>query len=152
MKNLVKFRVIFLLSVAVIVFGLIACFANTQSIVSILLAWTLSTVYAVMLGDRKKYSEMIEKSFEEVNPEFGDLIADILWDVIIVLTVISTIGLFSGLIEPSFINIFLPSWVVLTYFIRDFPDEATCVKSMKKMRVIIEKYRKALKKSNEENH
>ena len=116
MKKLIEIIPMLVLVVLVVVFGLIACFANTQSIVSILLAGTLSTMYAVRLGGLENFFEFLERlwSYGDINlGRYCVIAVDVVCEIaMLVLEVISIIGLFGGWIEPSFINIFIPSWVV----------------------------------------
>lgn len=102
-------------AVFMVIFGLIACFANTQSISSILLAGTLSLMYAVRAGGLENFGENMEELF---SGKLGTLkscvmIMDLALEMaMVILTVISIVGLINGRIEANFINIFLPSWVM----------------------------------------
>jgi hypothetical protein len=91
------------------VFGLIACFANTQSIIVILLAGTYSTLYAVRAAALNDFIESIYGKFFSKTVSVINLILEF---VIIILTIVSIAGLFWGVIEPSFINIFTSIWLI----------------------------------------
>lgn len=104
-----------LLAVSVI-FGLIACFANTQSVIVILLAGMYSTMYAVRAAAVNDFIESIFTS-ENFFSKTVSVINLILEFVIIILTIVSIAGLFWGVIEPNFINIIISIWyIVLTIF------------------------------------
>ncbi len=94
-----------------VIFGLIACFANTQSVIVILLAGMYSTMYAVRAAALNDFIESIftdEKFFSNT----VSVINSILEVVIIILTIVSIAGLFWGVIEPNFINIIISIWYI----------------------------------------
>jgi hypothetical protein len=98
------------------VFGLIACFANTQSVIVILLAGMYSTMYAVRAAALNDFIESIFTS-EKFFSNTVSVVNLILEFVIMVLTIVSIAGLFWGVIEPNFINIIISIWyIVLTIF------------------------------------
>jgi hypothetical protein len=115
MEKILEKLPLMVVAVFMVIFGLIACFANTQSIVSILLAGTLSSLYAVRAGGLENFGEDLEKLF---SGELGTLkscvmIMDLALEMaMVILTVVSIVGLINGRIEANFINIFLPSWVM----------------------------------------
>lgn len=94
-----------------VVFGLIACFANTQSVIVILLAGIYSIMYA---GRAAALNDFIESllSSEKFFSKTVSVINLILEFVIIILTIVSIAGLFWGVIEPSFINITISIWCI----------------------------------------
>ena len=94
-----------------IVFGLIACFANTQSVIVILLAGIYSIMYA---GRAAALNDFIESllSSEKFFSKTVSVINLILEFVIIILTIVSIAGLFWGVIEPNFINITISIWYI----------------------------------------
>lgn len=105
-KNLNVSLVVFALSV---VFGLIACFANTQNVVIILVYGALSLMYAARAAACCDFLDDINCLFK------GDLVKGYSTTVSIIngiveiglhiLTILSIIGLVRGVIELSFINI-----------------------------------------------
>lgn len=99
-----------LLAVSV-VFGLIACFANTQSVIVILLAGIYSTMYAVRAAALDDFIESLLSS-EKFFSKTVSVINLILEFVIIILTIVSIAGLFWGVIEPNFINIIISIWYI----------------------------------------
>lgn len=94
-----------------VVFGLIACFANTQSVIVILLAGIYSIMYA---GRAAALNDFIESllSSEKFFSKTVSVINLILEFVIIILTIVSIAGLFWGVIEPNFINITISIWYI----------------------------------------
>lgn len=94
-----------------VVFGLIACFANTQSVIIILLAGMYSTMYAVRAAALRDF---VESLFGETKffSKMVSVINLILEFVIIILTIVSIAGLFWGVIEPNFINITISIWYI----------------------------------------
>lgn len=93
-----------------VVFGLIACFANTQSIVVILLAGLYSTMYAVRAAALRDFVKSILS--KKIFSKMVSVINLILEFVIIILTIVSIAGLFWGVIEPSIINIIISVWYI----------------------------------------
>lgn len=115
MEKILEKLPLMVVAILMVVFGLIACFANTQSIVSILLAGTLSSMYAVRAGGLEILVEDMEKLFSGKTESLNScvMIMDLaLETIMIILTVVSIVGLINGQIEANFINIFLPSWVM----------------------------------------
>lgn len=116
MEKILEKLPLMVVAVFMVIFGLIACFANTQSIVSILLAGTLSSIYAVRAGGLENFGEKAGKLFSgkiENCLKSCVMIMDLaLETIMIILTVVSIVGLINGQIETSFINILLPSWVM----------------------------------------
>ena len=93
-----------------VVFGLIACFANTQSVIVILLAGMYSTMYAVRAAALNDFIESIlSKKFFSKTVSVINLILEF---VIIILTIVSIAGLLWGVIEPNFINITISIWYI----------------------------------------
>ena len=122
MKKLVEIIPTLVLALLTIIFGLIACFANTQSIINILLAGTLSMTYAVRLGGKENFFKFLSRlSRGDINLGYCVISVDIICEISgLMLTIISIIGLLRGYIEPSFINIFIPSWVVFIIILNCF--------------------------------
>ena len=94
-----------------VMFGLIACFANTQSVIIILLAGMYSTMYAVRAAALDDFIESLLSS-EKFFSKTVSVINLILELVIIILTIVSIAGLFWGVIEPNFINIIISIWYI----------------------------------------
>lgn len=94
-------------------FGLIACFANTQSIVEILLAGSISAMYAARSGAMIDWLKIFDSRYETMFSTCIGWVNSLIELIIRVLSVISTFGLIFGFIEPSFVNIFLPTWIIL---------------------------------------
>ena len=94
-----------------VMFGLIACFANTQSVIVILLAGMYSTMYAVRAAALHDFIESLFLS-EKFFSKTVSVINLILEFVIIILTIVSIAGLFWGVIEPNFINIIISIWCI----------------------------------------
>ena len=94
-----------------VMFGLIACFANTQSVIVILLAGMYSTMYAVRAAALNDFIESLLSS-EKFFSKTVSVINLILEFVIIILTIVSIAGLFWGVIEPNFINIITSIWCI----------------------------------------
>ena len=94
-----------------VMFGLIACFANTQSVIVILLAGMYSTMYAVRAAALNDFIESLLSS-EKFFSKTVSVINLILEFVIIILTIVSIAGLFWGVIEPNFINIITSIWYI----------------------------------------
>lgn len=94
-----------------VVFGLIACFANTQSVIVILLAGMYSTMYAVRAAALNDFIESLSSS-DKFFSKTVSVINLILEFVIIILTIVSIAGLFWGVIEPNFINITISIWYI----------------------------------------
>ena len=94
-----------------VMFGLIACFANTQSVIVILLAGMYSTMYAVRAAALDDFIESLLSS-EKLFSKTVSVINLILEFVIIILTIVSIAGLFWGVIEPNFINIIISIWYI----------------------------------------
>ena len=92
-------------------FGLIACFANTQSVIIVLLAGMYSTMYAVRAAALNDFIKSILTS-EKFFSKTVSVINLILELVIIILTIVSIAGLFWGVIEPNFINIIISIWYI----------------------------------------
>ena len=94
-----------------VVFGLIACFANTQNVIIILLAGMYSTMYAVRAAALRDF---VESLFGETKffSKMVSVINLILEFVIMILTIISIAGLIWGVIEPSIINIIISIWYI----------------------------------------
>ena len=99
-----------LLAVSVM-FGLIACFANTQSVIVILLAGMYSTMFAVRAAALNDFIESFFTSGKFFSKTVS-VINLILEFVIIILTIVSIAGLFWGVIEPNFINIIISIWYI----------------------------------------
>lgn len=94
-----------------VVFGLIACFANTQSVIVILLAGIYSIMYAGRAAALNDFIESLVSS-EKFFSKTVSVINLILEFVIIILTIVSIAGLFWGVIEPNFINITISIWYI----------------------------------------
>lgn len=94
-----------------VVFGLIACFANTQSVIIILLAGIYSIMYAGRAAALDDFIESLSSS-EKFFSKTVSVMNLILEFVIMILTIVSIAGLFWGVIEPSFINIITSIWLI----------------------------------------
>lgn len=98
--------IVFALSV---VFGLIACFANTQNVVIILIYGALSLMYAgraaaycdFLVGFNRLLKGDLVKGFRTT----AIIINEIIEIGLYILTILAIIGLVRGVIELSFINI-----------------------------------------------